>query len=278
MALMNSVEMMKPKTLRPTKINPQLERVLQKVLRSVSRDTYQIIINTLFGKRGSKLNWNITADELANLFQTIGSTVNVVIPSYSPRLKSIFEAMEKNNRTKLSSALIDRVGVDLSAIIKKAPIQKQIQLVVDQNLSLIKSLTEKQVEAVKNLVYQDIRTGTFDNTKIRDFIMDEFGKSKRHADFIASDQTHKFNASLSQIRLKQLGIEEYLWRNAGDRRVRGNPSGLYPNSKYNHWSREGVRYRYDKPPPDGNPGQPIRCRCYAEPILPKSFDNLLRGK
>ena len=44
---------------------------------------------------------------------------------------------------------------------------------------------------------------------------------------------------------------------------------MLPKSKYhgNHWDREGKVYEWNNPPPDGNPGMPINCRCYAEPIF-----------
>ena len=34
-----------------------------------------------------------------------------------------------------------------------------------------------------------------------------------------------------------------------------------------HWQREGQAFRWDQPPDDGHPGQPIHCRCTAEPII-----------
>jgi uncharacterized protein with gpF-like domain len=49
--------------------------------------------------------------------------------------------------------------------------------------------------------------------------------------------------------------------------VRGNPAGLYPHAKYSHHHREGKTYRDSKPPPDGHPGEPIRCRCWREPVF-----------
>ena len=47
------------------------------------------------------------------------------------------------------------------------------------------------------------------------------------------------------------------WRTVGDSRVRTA-----------HRAREGQIFAWDKPPSDGHPGQPINCRCYAEPIIP----------
>lgn len=57
------------------------------------------------------------------------------------------------------------------------------------------------------------------------------------------------------------GIEEYIWRTAGDNRVR--PA---------HILRNGKKFKWDRPPLDGHPGMAIRCRCVAIPVI--DLDNL----
>lgn len=61
-----------------------------------------------------------------------------------------------------------------------------------------------------------------------------------------------------------------VWINLGDLRVRGNPAGLYPNSKADHWVLQGETKEIDEPfsndlmyPRDvkGPPEQTIQCRC-----------------
>ncbi|MNE68328.1 Phage Mu protein F like protein [compost metagenome] len=94
--------------------------------------------------------------------------------------------------------------------------------------------------------------------------------SKNRAKFIARDQTAKLTGDLNQLRQADNGIEEYIWRNAGDQRVVGNPGGLYPKGNRahgNHWEREGKTFRWDSPPSDGAPGHAPNCRCYAAPKL-----------
>ena len=61
-----------------------------------------------------------------------------------------------------------------------------------------------------------------------------------------------------------------VWINLGDLRVRGNPGGLYPDSKADHWVLQGETKEINEPfsndlmyPRDvkGPPGQTINCRC-----------------
>ena len=106
---------------------------------------------------------------------------------------------------------------------------------------------------------------------------------------IARDQTAKAISTFSSLRSQNAGSIGYQWHNSQDKRVAGNPNGLYPDvnpkSKYHgdHWDREDKYYLWNKtsgdipiapdgkkfkqPPPDGNPGMPINCRCFAESIF-----------
>ena len=62
---------------------------------------------------------------------------------------------------------------------------------------------------------------------------------------------------------QKLGITHYTWRTSQDERVR-----------HEHVLRDGRRFAWDNPPDDGHPGQPIRCRCVAEPYT----EHLMGGK
>lgn len=145
---------------------------------------------------------------------------------------------------------------------------------VKQNVSLIKSLPERYFSEVEQIVLQNVTQG-----KRAEVIADElerrFDVARSRADFIANDQVGKLNGLLTERRHTDLGLVRYRWRNSRDERVRGNPAGKYPKAKYSHHHREGKTFEYSEPPADGNPGQPPRCRCWAEPVfedvLPKKF-------
>ena len=82
------------------------------------------------------------------------------------------------------------------------------------------------------------------------------GITRRRAEVIARDQTGKHNGQMTEIRHKGVGIKRYKWRTVGDGSVRTL-----------HTLREGEIFSYASPPPDGNPGEPVQCRCWAEPYL-----------
>lgn len=73
---------------------------------------------------------------------------------------------------------------------------------------------------------------------------------------MARDQVSKLNADLTRTRHQQLGVDRYTWRTLRDPRVRPE-----------HADREGKVFAYSNPPEDGNPGEAVQCRCYADPVL-----------
>lgn len=125
-------------------------------------------------------------------------------------------------------------------------------------------------------------------------------KQSRHYKFILKDQTQKLFSNIDSIIAKDCNAIGFFWRTRRDKRVVGNPAGLYPKPTNedmhdNHYKREGQFYFYPKSWvlknnlvdkskislaefDDGLPGEPIGCRCYAENIydiedVPNDFLN-----
>jgi uncharacterized protein with gpF-like domain len=106
---------------------------------------------------------------------------------------------------------------------------------------------------------------------------------------IARNEVATINSQINQKRLQQLGLDLYIWRTSDDERVRGNPSGKYPKARPRHDTMDGKVCRWDDPTvyadsiadakagkwkkrsgingPEQHPGEPILCRCIAEPVV-----------
>jgi SPP1 gp7 family putative phage head morphogenesis protein len=76
------------------------------------------------------------------------------------------------------------------------------------------------------------------------------------AKLIARDQTSKMNGAMTMLRQTSLGISRYIWQTAGDERVREEHADL-----------DGQAFAWDAPPSEGNPGEPVNCRCVAIPVI-----------
>lgn len=130
-----------------------------------------------------------------------------------------------------------------------------------ENQRLITSMTAQQISNAEGIVLRGINAGERASS-----MAVKIAKSNKvslsRATLIARDQTSKFYGNLSQLRQTGSGLTEYIWRTSLDDLVRDE-----------HVEREGVKYKWSNPPDDGHPGQPINCRCNAEPV----FDDLLKG-
>lgn len=124
---------------------------------------------------------------------------------------------------------------------------------VSNNTDLIKTLPEKLDADIKQIVKSGVVNGASADT-LRKEIQEKYGNSRYRAELIAVDQIQKANAALAEQRQRDVGVTHYIWEGVMDQRERAT-----------HKAREGQEFAWDSPPPDGHPGQPVRCRCTASP-------------
>lgn len=89
-------------------------------------------------------------------------------------------------------------------------------------------------------------------------IQERVNVGESRAELIARDQVLTTNGEIVAIRQKAAGVKSYIWSTSLDERVRED-----------HEEREGQEFEWSDPPEDGNPGDPILCRCVAIPVLPE---------
>lgn len=158
------------------------------------------------------------------------------------------------------------IGVNLAAVVTAQDIAPAIEVATAHSVALIKGLTDEVAKRIEATILDMVTTGK-SNAAIAEAIGEAFGFGRKRAKLIARDQAAKFNAALNRVRQQQAGVTEYVWWTVLDERVRGNPSGKYPNAKPSHWDRHGKTFKWSAGPADGNPGEPINCRCIARPVL-----------
>lgn len=176
------------------------------------------------------------------------------------------ETEEQRHRRRFHEAMRSAIGIDLGAAIVAEGIEAEVAAAVQRNVALIRGLTEDLARRVELTLLGAVTSGT-SNAEIAKLLTRDFGFSTRRAALIARDQAASFNGDLNRIRQTRMGVTEYQWSTSLDERVRGNPEGRYPNARPSHYAREGQTFRWDKPPSDGHPGQPINCRCVARAVI-----------
>ena len=160
------------------------------------------------------------------------------------------------NKARFYNSLKRAVGVDMSAIINNEDLTDILVLANRNNVSLIKSIPSQYFKQIETIVYTNLEQGSGASSMISQ-IRALNGSTYKRARVIARDQTSKLNSALIRQRQLNIGVEEYVWRTAGDGRVRKS-----------HIFNNGKTFRWDDPPEEtGHPGEDTQCRCTAEAII-----------
>lgn len=170
-------------------------------------------------------------------------------------VRRVMRSVEEFNRAEFRAVLRSVYGVD---IITNAPIRLRAALDVFEatNIALIRSIPQQAVSQLQGKIVEAVRRGST-LKQLQAQIREEFDITDRRAKLIARDQIGKLNGQLTELRQEEIGVTEYVWRGILDARERPE-----------HVAREGKIFSWKNPPDDGHPGEPINCRCGAEPVLP----------
>lgn len=154
------------------------------------------------------------------------------------------------------------LSVELRREIQSAPTGELFKALLNEQVSLIKSLPLEAAQRVHELTIK----GLEDSTRSREIakeIMRSGEVTESRATLIARTEVARSASSLTQARAAHVGSEGYIWRTSGDGDVR-----------HSHKEMNGKYVRWDSPPTlsDGtttHAGQIYNCRCYPEPVLPE---------
>lgn len=220
-------------------------------------------------------------NELAGVFAAVFGTRPISLSQQlSSTAPSAFTGFQSGNAFGMAR---NSGGVAVS-MSQEAQLDNLKRLWVQENLDLIKSIDAETLRKIRETM-ADMILGTVDRAELTRTLQQglyaeflpigkererkrnvppPFGKplekiereEKNRAALIGRDQVGKLNGRLTQYYQEQAGIEEYKWVTAGDERVR--PA---------HRRLNGEVFKWKEPPPEGHPGQPIQCRCIADPVI-----------
>lgn len=179
---------------------------------------------------------------------------------------------EVNRRNKTAWERYSRqMSVALRREIQATPVGETIQRLLAEQVDLITSLPwdaareiqERTLAAIEFAGrYPEQQAGI--EEKLRATHPEAMEKwIKNRATLIARTETARAASVLTEARARNIGAENYVWKTAGDWKVR--PS---------HRALQGTVHSWDDPPlsdpPDhhSHPGQIFNCRCVALPVLP----------
>lgn len=255
-----------PVALYPLGIEREYSRVLTQIVNFTRRQILDILVSKL--KQIKLEAESVRPDSRTDAYT---STISELIQGIRVRVgeklgpavitqiaKTVGRRVSIHNRNQIERQLTTNT-LDPSLVVASFQIESYLEPELENfafwNSRLISSVTEKYIDDVQNITLSGMQTGQSTRSMAKE-ISSRFGVTKRRAELIARDQVSKLNGQLTQLRHKEAGVKKYRWRTSRDERVRAT-----------HAAREGKIYSWNSPPSDGHPGEPINCRCSAEPIL-----------
>ena len=190
----------------------------------------------------------------------------------SPALERLINRAARSTEDHARTELGRVLRIDLPRAVPG--VREAISTFQDTNVQLIRTglirgetnaIQPGMLQSVSDVVHEAYDSGLrVEGLAAR--LADRFGVSDTRAELIAQDQILKLNAQISETRLRDAGVEEYIWITSRDERVRPE-----------HLALDGTKHRWDDPPVSNkngeknNPGTDVRCRCIASPVLPDTF-------
>lgn len=192
------------------------------------------------------------------------------------KAKIYISSADKISKAKFLTAVDYGFGIDISNIPEFKSYKDYIRLQVRRNLALIKSLKAEHLDKLELMLRKAVEQG-YSIEQVKREVLKVKKISQKRASLIARNEIKNITASLTAKRMANAGFEMYEWQTAGDERVRGNPSGRYPNAVPSHWLMDGLICKLDDPTvyskdgktwhkrtakmPKVHPAEAINCRC-----------------
>jgi SPP1 gp7 family putative phage head morphogenesis protein len=190
------------------------------------------------------------ADRLAALTRSLRDFMRTAGPTVDPlataKATAKFQAAQLTRQFK-------SLGITPRIIDRKLP--ARIEAFAAGNATLIESLATEASDRIAKLVAAEFQKGTR-HEDIATLLRDSLDVAENRAKTIARDQVGSLYGQVNADRQKEAGIKGFIWRTVGDNRVRDD-----------HEARNGEAYLYSDPPEGELPGEPILCRCFAEPDI-----------
>lgn len=255
--------------LFPTLIEKKFRKLILSLVNQMKMSVQNILIPELPGlvsesKRDSWKEDETVVDKLRSLLTSVGSSLEEEFneEAINRMIASVGDDLNSFNRAQVHKVFKSVLGVDLLS--SEPAIAEAISGFVAENISLITSIKQNFLAQTEQVVLRGIRSGLRHEEIAKQLLSrsnkkgfkSRIGVAESRAELIARDQTNKLYGQLTEMRQTAAGIEKYIWRTAGDERVRPE-----------HEEREGKEFSWNDPPEDGHPGEPINCRCYAEPVI-----------
>lgn len=185
--------------------------------------------------------------------------------------------VDRRNKAEFYRRIENRVGISRQELEATEGLTFQINAYQLETFQWIRKMRDDTMQQWTSNTLRDMAEG-----KGLPEIMEQFDgmveNRKNHAKMVARTQISTFNSLTSKARAQNLGIQKAVWVSSRDERVRGNPSGKYPNARPSHYWANGKEFDLSEGLkfPNGEtllPGTSPNCRCDYRMVIPAMEDS-----
>jgi hypothetical protein len=183
----------------------------------------------------------------------------------APRFAEYFATRAADRATGKLKEIMRDAGVTVE-FRQSAPVRAALGAIVDDNVSLIRSIATEHLSDVRGIVMRGVAQGR-DLHFISRELRNKFDVPKQRAALIARDQNNKATAAILRIRQQEAGVTQARWVHS--------TAGKHPRPEHVAFSQGklgGPFYDVAKGAYlEGKwtwPGVEINCRCVSRPVIP----------
>ncbi len=263
-------------------LQSRYESSLRRLVNDMTKEVKKEIVR-LFNSDSSK-DFFKNQKKISAIDESIGSQARILMNALTDKFSQLFnmkakdlsEAMLSNTEKASKSNLYTSLkqlsgGLSLKTGIVTKGMEDVLKALIEENISLIKSIPQQYFKDITGSVMRSITTGQ----GLYDLIpeIEKYqGITDRRAKNIALDQTRKAYNTINKQRMTTLGVKQFEWVHSA--------GGQHPRES--HMMIDGKIFSFEKlieeqsklgvPEHDrGLPGEPINCKCTILPII--DFDS-----
>lgn len=255
-----------PKQVYPKSIEMEYGKTMiahidraRSALMPLEHELQGLLSSAQYERRGDGDYWfKFDAGESARTKELIGKARDALAQAVRPNeIESLAQAfgMRTQNYNKVQLGRQIRAALGADVFVSDKRIAAVLEHFVTENVALIKSVPTQVIDQIEGIVNRGFTSGS-QHEDIAEEIDRRFDVGESRARLIARDQVGKLYGQTNAYRQQDLGITQFIWRTSEDERVRPE-----------HEDLDGETFSYDDPPDEGLPGEPIQCRCSAEPVF-----------
>jgi len=203
------------------------------------------------------------AKELEKELRRLGVQWRKKFETAAPALAAWFAKSASRRSDAALRQILKDAGISVEFQMTRA-MRDILNATVAGNVAMIRSIPEQYHAQVQDLVMRSVQTGRDLGTLAKE-LQARYGVTERRAALIAFTQNQMATSAMQRARQTELGIDEAIWLH----------SHAGKTVRPTHLANDGKRYKISEgffdPDPKVRrriwPGELIRCRCVAKPIV-----------